>query len=109
MFKPSSQTLIAKRHAAMSGHQNREHRINMPSRSRGDMAPLDQPLSRKHPRVVESDSESPPSESQNGRAAGNQPCARDVRNAAIDLLGAVTVNVSLPSIIIIFYATCISK
>jgi hypothetical protein len=79
----------------MSGHQNRDNRINMPSRSRGDMAPLDQPLSRKHPRVVESDSESPPSGSQNGHAAGNQPGARDLRNAGIDLLGAVTVNVSL--------------
>jgi hypothetical protein len=103
MFKLSSQTLIAKQSAAMSGHQNRDNRINMTSRSRGDMAPLDQPLSRKHPRVVESDSESPPSESQNGHAEGNQPGARDlIRNAGIDLLGAVPVNVSLQSIIIFF-------
>ena len=46
--------------------------------------------------MLESDSESPPSGSQNGHAAGNQPGARDLRNAGIDLLGAVTVNVSFP-------------
>ena len=54
--------------------------------------------------MVESDSESPPSGSQNGHAAGNQPGARDLRNAGIDLLGAVTVNVSLPRKNVFFYA-----
>lgn len=44
----------------MSGQQHHVTPIDMPLRSRGDMTPSEQRSARKHPRVVESDIESPP-------------------------------------------------
>ena len=63
----------ARRCIAISGRQHRFNIINMPATSRGDITPSDQRSVRKHPRVIESDSESPHQGSHivGGAAAGS--------------------------------------
>ena len=53
----------------MTDQHDRDNRNNTPSRSRGDIAPADPRLTKKRPRVVESDSDSPPSTHFGGGAA----------------------------------------
>ena len=53
----------------MTDQHDRDNRNNTPSRSRGDIAPSDPRFTKKHPRVVESDSDSPPSTHGGGGAA----------------------------------------
>jgi hypothetical protein len=53
----------------MADQHDRDNRINTPSRSRGDITPSDPRFTKKHPRVVESDSDSPPSTHFGGGAA----------------------------------------
>jgi hypothetical protein len=59
----------ARRRSAISGRQHRFNIINMPLTSRGDMTSSDLRSVRKHPRVIESDSESPPQGSHIGAGA----------------------------------------
>ena len=53
----------------MTDQHDRDSCNNTPSKSRGDIAPTDPRFTKKHPRVVESDSDSPPTTHGGGGAA----------------------------------------